>query len=505
MSKHLSLIKLFLPGLLLTGCVEIPNLSVDHLPFSEPVACQVPSYYKTSTSQATPVIPNWWTLFRDEELNQLVQKVDEGSFELKAGLARVERACAVLGINRADLYPQINGEGSIQKIRTSKNDSSNVGGGRNNNYNQYRASMGMEWEFDLWGRIKYLVASAEADVEATMLAQQDLRLSLKGQLAQNYFALRFLDEERRVLSDAVNVRLDNVKLATDRFDAGKTGELDVARAETELATARAALAAISGQRTRLENAIAVIIGEPASEFRISRSSKAPNYLPAILAGVPMNVLENRPDVAAQIKTLKSIYTRIGSAKADFLPRVSLISSAGLSSVDIGNFISWSSRTFTLGPSISAPIFQGGRLRANQKQIEAEFKEAVADYQQIVLVAIQEVEDALADLASASNQRDAQLEALSASRKSLNLSILRYKEGLVNSLETIDATREQLNIERGYVQIRALEYDATVRLIRALGGASCLDAEACQECGCIYHTCNCVIENIQEAIAGSVVP
>ncbi|MDF1812401.1 MAG: efflux transporter outer membrane subunit [Verrucomicrobiales bacterium] len=499
MSIHLRFLSL-LPCLYFAGCAEFPNGSVvDHMPFSEPTALQVSSQYKTSTSQSIPVIPQWWTLFRDEELNALVRKVDDGSFELKAGLARIERACAVLGVSRSDLYPQLNGEGSAIKTRTSKNDLGS-GGGIKNNYNQYRAAMGMEWEFDLWGRIKYLINSAEADVEATMLAQQDLRLSLKGQLAQNYFALRFLDEEHRVLTAAVKIRIDNVKLASDRFKAGRTGELDVARAETELATARASLASISGQRTRLENAIAVIVGEPASDFRISRTPKAPAYLPAIKAGVPMNVLENRPDIAAQIKVLKSIYNRIGSAKAEFLPRVSLISSAGLSSIDAGDFLSWSSRTFTLGPSISTPIFQGGRLRSNQKQIEAECKEAVADYQQLVLVAFREVEDALADLASARNQRDAQLEALSASRKSLNLSIVRYQEGLVNSLETIDATREQLNIERGYVQIRALEYDATVRLIRALGGASCLDAKACQECGCILHSCNCRSENSQKTVA-----
>ncbi|MDF1812444.1 MAG: efflux transporter outer membrane subunit [Verrucomicrobiales bacterium] len=482
MSKQLSLIN-FLSCLLFVGCV-------DHPPFSEPEPHQLSCYYKTSSPQATPVIPEWWTLFHDQELNALVAKVDEGSFELRSGLARIERACAVLGINKADFYPQIDGEGSIIKNRTSKNDSRSGGGG-GNNFNRYRASMGMQWEFDLWGRIKYLVESAEADVEATILAQHDLRLSLKGQLAQNYFALRFLDEERNVLNDAVKVRVDNVAFATNRLEAGRAGELEVARAETELATARAALAAISGQRTRLENAIAVIIGEPASAFRIARRSSPPEYLPAITAGVPMCVLEQRPDIAAQIKTLKSIYSRIGSAKADFLPRVSLIGSSGLSSVNIENFVSWSSRTFTLGPSISAPIFQGGRLRANQKQIEAEFKEAVADFQQIVLVSIQEVEDALADLASARNQRDAQKEALIASRKSLNLSILRYREGIVNSLEAIDATREHLDIERGYVQVRALEYDATVRLIRALGGASCLDADACQVCGCINHCCNCI--------------
>lgn len=426
--------------------------------------------------------PHWWRLFHDEKLNSLASRIDSENFQLRAGLARIEQAYAVLGISRSELFPYLNGDGSVKRIRVSENQvgqggNQNTGGvfgagggrgGFENPYTQYRAALAATWEIDLWGRVRNAVRGAQADTVEIEKLTEDLRLSLQSQLAQNYFALRFLDEEKRVLREALSTRRENLELATDRFEGGRTGELDVARAETELASTRADLARLDAPRTRLENAIAVLVGEPASNFDIS-PSPLDFRLPTIKTGVPMTVLANRPDVAAAIARLASTTARIGVAKAEFFPRVDLIATGGLSSVDSSDFFDWSSRTFTIGPEVTVPIFQGGRLRANLQRARAEQAEALADYQQTVVDALREVEDVLADLAALRAERSAQLQAVSASEKAVSLSNRRYEEGLVSSIEVIDAVREQLNAERRAVQIRSSQYEATVRLIQVIGG------------------------------------
>jgi len=453
---------LAIAGLATGGCALEPIVKTD--PVSK--AVETPSHFKGLSERGQAPRPEWWKLFHDSRLDELVARLDSDNFELRAGMARIDRARAVIGVARAEGLPLLNGEGAVTRNRISE-------GSRENRFfdqyfTRYDAGLALGWELDLWGRVRHLVDANEAEAAAVARAVEDLRLSLRSQVARNYFALRFLDEERRVLQGAVESRQENLKIATDRFEGGRTGELDVARAETELAVTKAELARLAGSRTRLENAIAVLVGEPPSTFRIEQRPPS-SRLPVVRPGLPVQVLENRPDVAEAIARLDAANSRVGVAKAEFFPKVSLVGNGGLSSIEPNDFLTWTSRNFAFGPEISLPIFQGGRLRGNLASRRAEQEEALSNYQQTVLEAFQDVEDALADLAALRNEKTAQSDAVAASNRALDLSEQRYREGLVSSIEVVDAIREQLDAERRAVQIQGQQHEATVRLIQAIGG------------------------------------
>ncbi len=446
-----------LAATLLAGCQTTPDLRM-------PDAAS-PAVFKGG-SEGAALRADWWSVFHDGELNRLAKRLDGGNLQLQAALARADQAYAALGVARSEVFPNVNASGSVQRNRSSDND---LGGGFFSSYStQYRAGLALGWEIDLWGRVRRLVEAGRAEADAADALVEDVRLALRGQLARNYFALRTLDQERQVLEDAVKTREENLKLAQRRFDGGITPELDVARADTELAATRSALASLRGPRTRLENSIAVLVGQAPSDFRLAERGLTAR-LPTIRAGVPMEMLAVRPDVAAAKARLVAAHARVGAARAEYFPKVSLIGSGGLSSINASEFLSWSSRTFALGPEVTLPIFQGGRLRANEKRARAEYAEAVANYRQAVLNALVDVENALADLASLQGQTGAQAQAVQAAERALALSNRRYEAGLVSSIEVVDAVREQLNAQRRAVQIRGQQFESTVQLIQGLGG------------------------------------
>lgn len=445
-------------ALLVSGCRVGPK---HQLPQTK-----MPASFKGGGTTGESPRPLWWQVFEDPELSELVQRIEQDNFDLRAALARVDQAYAVLGVNRSQRVPNITANGLVQRNRTSAND---LGGRFFSNYlTQYRAGLALGWEIDLWGRVRSLVDASAADAVVAQAGADDVRLALQAQLARNYFALRFLDEEKRVLESAVKTRVDNLDLAKIRFEGGRSGELDVARADTELAATQAALVRLKAPRTRLENAIAVLVGETPSDFRLAEKPVT-GGAPQVAAGLPMKLLDNRPDVAAARAQLVAANARIGVAVADYYPRVNLVGSGGLSSINAGDFFDWSSRTFSIGPEVTLPIFQAGRIRSNVKRTRAAHAEAVAAYQQTVLGALLEVEDALADLAALRDESVAQAQAVKASNRALELSNRRYQEGLVSSIEVVDAVREELTAERRAVQIRGQQFEATVRLIQALGG------------------------------------
>lgn len=445
-------------ALALSSCTVGPRLTM-------PDAAN-PSAFKGGSSGQTVDRPDWWTVFGDSTLSSLVQQIDDQNLTLRAALARTNQAYAALGVERGALFPAADLGGFISRNRNSGAD---LGGNFLGGYNtQYRSSLGVGWEIDLWGRVRSLVESRKAEAEAAGALENDVKLALQAQLVRSYHALRFLDEERRVLQAAVATREQNLKLAEDRFRGGLTSELDVARAETELATTRAELARLQAPRTKSENAIAVLVGRAPSDFELA-PRKARLSLPQVRSGLPMEALSHRPDIAATQQTLRGANAEVGVAIAEFLPLFSLTGSGGLSSISSTNFLQWSSRQFNIGPEVSLPLFQGGRLRSGLKRARARHEEAVADYQQTVLEALREVEDALADLAALRTESSTQAGAVRASTRALDLSTQRYKEGLVSFIEVVDALREQLTAERRAVQIRGQQFEATTQLIQALGG------------------------------------
>ncbi len=419
-----------------------------------------------SQSAGESVRTQWWKVFHDPFLDQSMRELETENLSLRAGMARVEQAYAALGITEGDLYPSASGGGLIQRNRVSQND---AGGAFFPPYTtQYRASLGLSWEVDLWGRVRQAVRGAEAQATEAESLLAELRLSLQAQLARNYFAMRWLEEEERVLQRAVASRRKNLRLAKKRFQGEISSELDVARADAELAATEAELARIHAPYQQRKHAVAVLLGKAPAQFTPPRG-ELDFRLPSVRSGTTCKILEARPDIAAAAARLEQANAALGVAKAERLPRLDLVGAGGLSSISADDFLNWSSRTFTIGPEVSVPLFQGGRLQANVERTRAAQREALANYQQVVLTALQEVEDALADLDALRGERRAQLRAVAAADKAFRLSDKRYTEGLVSSIEVIDAVREQLNAQRRAVQLRSLQYDATVRLIQAVGG------------------------------------
>ena len=290
-------------------------------------------------------------------------------------------------------------------------------------------------------------------------------------MAQNYFALRSLDAEIATVTGTVDLRREQVKLVRSRFVGGIGSQLEVAQAETELATTEAEAASLAQRRDELENAVAILVGRIPSDFRLpsrSAGNRAPQP-PEIPAGLPADLLERRPDVAAAERQLASANARIGVAKAAFFPVLTLTGSGGYVSGDLESLFNWDSRTWSIGPSLSLPIFAGGRNRASYRRSQAAFAEAVARYRQQVLVAFGDVENSLADIRHLADQAVAQQRAVTSARRAADLAEDRYRSGIVSYIEVVDANRDALTSERANAQLAGQQLIASVQLIKALGG------------------------------------
>lgn len=410
----------------------------------------------------------WWRVFGDGKLNSLMSGLEGGNFDLRAAEARRDQAYASLGIDRSRLAPEVLSNASASRNRSSESDRGGGFAGMETYYSQYRGGMSLSYEIDLWGRVRRLVEAGQANTEAAEASVDQVKLSLQAQLARSYFALRFLDSEAAVLEQELGTRQETLNLANDRFKGGVTSELDVARAKSELATTRAQLVGLQAPRAQLLNAIAVLAGKNASNFSISQAAII-GTPPSVPAGSPAQLLGRRPDVFVAEKKLAQSSAEIGVAEANFYPRISLIGSGGLSSIKSSDFLKWSSTEFAIGPEVELPLFQGLRRKADFRLAKAKHEEAIADYQQTVLTAFADVENALAARRAANNEIAAQNDSVEAARKSYDLSNVRYKEGVSSYLEVVDSQRELLNARRGEVQARGRAFEATVMLMQALGG------------------------------------
>lgn len=425
--------------------------------------------YKTSSSTyASRMSKSWWREFGDSKLNSLMADLEKGNFDLRAAEGRRNQAYAALGIDRSQLYPTVSSGGSATRERKSENSNGGGGGAMQTYYNDYNVSMTLGYEIDLWGRVRRIVEAGKAKATAAEISVDQVKLSLQAQLANSYFALRFIDSEAEVLQETLKTRKESLKLASDLSNAGKSSDLDVARAEAQLASAQAQLVSLQGPRANLENSIAILVGKNASNFSISQqaiNSKAP----AVSAGTPVELLGRRPDVFIAERMLAASSAEIGIKEAAFYPKISLIGSGGYSSINSSNFLSYSSSQFSIGPNVDLPLFQGLRRKADVALAKAQHEEALAKYQQTVLGAFADVENALATRTAAINEITAQQKSVAASKKALELSDARYREGVSSYLEVIDSQREMLNAQRSEVQARGRSFAATVQLMQALGG------------------------------------
>jgi multidrug efflux pump len=436
---------------------------------------QVPATYKAAElgrwTEGLPLdnVPkgNWWAVFGDPTLNELQSQAADANQELKAAVARVDQARATARVARSELMPTLNLDPSAGRTRFAPGEVPGLGG---ITVNHYSVPLDLSYEVDLWGRVRRSFESARADTQASLANFYNVMLRLQADLAQNYFALRALDAEMVVVAGTVNLRREQVELVRSRFNGGIGNELDVARAETELATTESDAASLSQRRSEFENAIAILVGKNPSSFHLSADTNHWDLQPpAVPAGLPGTLLERRPDVAEAERQLAAANARIGVAKAAFFPVLTLTGSGGFVSADIDSLFKWEGRAWSFGPSLTLPIFAGGRNRANYKRSQAAREEAVARYRQQVLVAFGEVENSLAAIRYLVDQADAQQRALNHSRRAVDLATERYRSGIVSYLEVVDASRDSLQSERASARLAGQRFVASVQLIKALGG------------------------------------
>ncbi len=469
-----------IPGVLLTaalvglsGCRVGPAYQTPATPqlpgFTEqpPASFQESKDWKTANPTDAFNKGRWWEIFHDPDLNALEEQIDTANQNLKSAEARFRQARAFVRENRASKYPTVTAGASITRDRTSLNAPAALAPGKNT-FGDFVLPIDVSYEADVWGRIHNLIASAVQSAQASAADVETVRLSLHAELALDYFDLRSLDEERRILDNSVKAYARALGLTENRFRGGVANRVEVAEAETQLEATRAQAVDVTALRHQNEHAIAILTGRPPEGFSIAEQTNLPSP-PVIPTGLPSQLLERRPDIAGAERRVSSANSQVGFATAAFYPQVLLGAALGLEGTSITNWLNWPSRLWAIGPSALQTVFDAGRRRAVLDENVANYDSLIADYRENVLTAFQQVEDNLANLRVLEEEAQRQQKAVAAARQSESLSLNRYKGGLVTYLEVATAQSITLQNERIAVDIERRRMESSVLLIKALGG------------------------------------
>ena len=458
----------------LAGCVTGPR-------YVKPTV-SVPSAYKDGPSVPTATVPQgwtaatpddaqdrgaWWEVFANPQLNELESRVSVSNQTIRKAVATLQQARATAGIARSSYFPTVTAGGSEQRFHTSQNviGRQQLAG---KTVSDYGIGLNASWEPDLFDKIGHAVDAATARAQASEGDLASVELSMHAELAVDYFDLHESDAEVALLKKTVAAYQDALNLVKQRFDVGIASDFDLAQAQTQLQTTQAQLIDLNVRHAQLEHAIATLIGEPASSFSLTTdgSQLAP---PVIPTGVPSQLLERRPDVAAAERRVAAANADVGGATAAFFPDLMLAASGGAESSNLGNWLSLPSRFWAIGPAIVGTIFDGGRRKQGLASANAAFDSTVADYRQVVLASFQEVEDNLAATQTLTAEASAQDLAVQSSQHALDVALSRYKAGAVSYLDVVTAQSTALANERVATEIAQRRSDASVLLIKALGG------------------------------------
>ncbi|MFM0694704.1 efflux transporter outer membrane subunit [Paraburkholderia graminis] len=414
----------------------------------------------------------WWRVFGDPTLDGLEKQAADANQDLKAAAARVQQARALVQSARSSWFPSIGAGFGPTRQHLSPASQFLSDDATVPNQTLWRAQVTASYEADLFGRVSDNVSASRSDEARSEALFRSVQLALQADVAQNYFQLRQLDAQRDLYRKTVALREGALRFVESRFSAGEISDLDVSRARSELATARADAVGVARQRAVSEHSLSILLGKPPADFTFPETPLVP-VRARIPADLPSSLLERRPDIAAAERAMASANARVGLAKSAFFPQLDITGAFGYESASLGNLFQWSTRTFLLGPfagtALILPIFDGGRRSANLANARAKFDEDVAQYRQQVLVAFKEVEDSLSDLRLLDDQIREQGSAVSASERAEHLSTTQYKEGQVSYLDVIDAQRQVLQSQLQSSHLAGAQAVSTVALIRALGG------------------------------------
>jgi NodT family efflux transporter outer membrane factor (OMF) lipoprotein len=441
--------------------------------YQRPAAVVPPAYkevgdWKPAQPNDQNLGGNWWELFQDPQLNALEAQVNVSNQNLKAAEAQYTQARAILRYNRANYFPTVTTAPTATRNKTSANRQPHSPSFNGITYNDFQIPFELSYQLDVWGRVRHTVEFYREQAQASAADLATVNLSMHSQLALFYFQARTLDAEEQLLNSTVTEYEQALELIKNRFAGGLASDVEVQQAETQLETTRAQAVDVGVARAQYEHAVAVLIGRPPASF-----SLAPLPLtmppPPIPVGLPSELLERRPDIAAAERLMAAANAQIGVAKSAYYPLVNLAAAGGFESGSITTLISGPSILWSAGPSALFTIFDVGRRRAASDQAIAAYDQAVANYRQTVLTGFQQVEDNVAALRILEQEAQVQSKAVTAAQKYLELANTRYKGGVTSYLEVTTAESAALSDEVTTVNILGRRMIAAVTLVQALGG------------------------------------
>ena len=459
---------------MLEGCTLGPKYVKPSVPTTPTFKEEAPASYQGS-EQWKPANPEdqasrgkWWEIFGNPELNNLEEQVATSNQDLKVYEARFREARAAIRFNRASQFPTITTAPSVAYTKNSDYSPSFPSKIQQASTGDFVLPFDLSYELDLWGRVRRAVAAAREEAQASSADYATAKLSLEAELALDYFELRSADAQKQLLDNTVKAYTDNLQLTTNRFKKGVAPRSDVAQAQTQLDTTRVQDTDITVQRAQFEHAIAVLIGKPPAEFSLPAAPL--NYQPpTIPVGLPSDLLQRRPDISAAERRVAEANQQIGIARAAYFPTVNLNGTVGFGGSQGSNWFGWPSAFWAVGPTVAETLFDAGRRRATSESARANYDATVATYRQTSLTAFQEVEDNLAALRILENESQQQEEAVASAKDSLQLFANRYRGGVDTYLQVITAETTELSNERNAIDILRRRMDASVLLVKALGG------------------------------------
>ena len=450
---------------LLSGCTVGPN-------YRRPEVI-VPADWRNAPEQRDSLGDlGWWGIFQDPALHELLSTAVVANRDVQVAVARVLESRAQLGVARAAQFPQVNAGASYQYTRPNSENSPFLNGSRGRSPftgDDFETSVDLAFELDLWGRLRRATEAARAELLAREENRRAVLITLVSDVARTYFDLLELDQELEIARRTLQTREESLQLQRRRFQQGLSTQLDVDRADAEAAVAAATVPDLERRIAQNENALSVLLGRNPGPIARGTPLDGQRLPPAVPAGLPSALLERRPDIRQAEQTLVAANARIGVAKAEYFPKITLTGVLGVESVSLSDLFTGGSRFWSIGPAMTVPLFTAGRIKNTVKGFEARQQQAALQYLQTIQQAFREVEDALVSHRKVRDIRAERERRVTANRRALSMVTLRYERGLSTQLEVLDIQRELFSAELEFASATRDQLTAVVQLYRALGG------------------------------------
>jgi len=461
------LLSLSLCAVMLSACAVGPDYQRPET--AAPIEYKEAKGWRQATPSDSLARGAWWELYGDQQLNSLIDKLNTSNQTVAQSEAQYRQAQALVRSARSAFYPTIDlSAGKTRSSQGTGSSSSSLSSSSSGIRDTYSTELGVSWEADVWGKLRRGLEADKASAEASFADLAAMRLSQQSELVQNYLQLRVIDQQKRLLESTVAAYQRSLTMTENQYRAGVSGRDAVAQAQTQLKTTQADLVDLIWQRAQFENAIAVLTGVPPAQFNLAETQDIP-ALPEIPVGLPSQLLERRPDIAAAERSVIAANAEIGVATAAYYPDLTLSLSGGYSSSTSKDLISLPNRFWSVGPQLSLPIFDGGQRSAELERTEAVYDQIVAQYRQTVLDGFREVENYLVQLKVLEEEAGVRQEALDAARQSLRLTENQYRAGLIAYLDVVVVQATALSNVRSVLNLLQSRLIASVQLIAALGG------------------------------------